>query len=303
MAATSSSGISETGDINQSRCSEGRKRQRGYADMFIRLQLLPKTLQYVGLKKRSSICTIIFLLNVLSPSTSGFKTSNTYKKILSSCNLELSSCPVDSHSVERRRVCMNNYKGCHGGTSYLCGVDSTDQYIVEACQPGFSCQPGTSFQYVVTFTAGQPEAHLECVPCPDDRFEPERTNSSLTSITAGCTYVHVPQDNLSSHLVLFERGSKSKPFLYVCDYKNNFHERNGIVFVDDIPTRSYACVKKFCPIDALLHPDGQCIDCETKLVPEDDDFICYNPLGKKSLGTASKFASKEKMVPRFRFQQ
>lgn len=264
-----------------------------YADMFIRLLLLRNRLQYAGLNKLTSICSIIVLFNVLSPTTSGFKTSDTYKTILSSCDLELSRCPMDSDSVETRRVCMNNYKGCQGGTSYLCGEDTTDRYIVETCQPSFSCQPGTSFQYVVTFTAGQPEAHLECVPCPGDRFEPERTNSSLTSITAGCTYVHVPQDNLSSHLVLFERGSKSKPSLYVCDYENNYHERNGIVFVDDIPTHTYDCVKKLCPIGALLHPDGSCIDCETKLVPE-DNFICYNRLGKKSLGTASKVASQEK---------
>lgn len=261
--------------------------------MFIRLLLLRNRLQYAGLNKLTSICSIIVLLNVLSPTTSGFKTSDTYKTILSSCDLELSRCPMDSDSVETRRVCMNNYKGCRGGTSYLCGEDTTDRYIVETCQPSFSCQPGTSFQYVVTFTAGQPEAHLECVPCPGDRFEPERTNSSLTSITAGCTYVHVPQDNLSSHLVLFERGSKSKPSLYVCDYENNYHERNGIVFVDDIPTHTYDCVEKLCPIGALLHPDGSCIDCETKLVPE-DNFICYNRLGKKPLGTANMDASQEK---------
>ena len=146
MAAKSRSGISDTGDIDQSRCSEGRKLQRVYADMFQRLLLLPNRLQYAGLNKLYSICSIIVLLNGLSPSTSGFKTNDTSKTILSSCDLELSICPMDSVSVERRRLCMNNYKGCHGGTSYLCGVDSTDQYIVEACQPGLSCQPGKYLQ-------------------------------------------------------------------------------------------------------------------------------------------------------------
>lgn len=140
--------------------------------------------------------------------------------------------------------------------NYPCDSFSPEALILSFFSIYIECAfvSGTSFQFVVTFTAGQPEAHLECVPCPGDRFEPERTNSSLTSITAGCTYVHVPQDNLSSHLVLFERGSKSKPSLYVCDYKNNYHERNGIVFVDDIPTRTYDCDKKFCPIGFLLHP-------------------------------------------------
>lgn len=245
------------------------------------------------LNKLISICSIIVLLNILPPTISNLGLRDTKRQILSTCNIDVARCPMDHDSVERRKLCMNNYKGCQGGTSYLCGIDTTDNYIVEACQPDFSCQPGTSFQYVVTLNHGQPEAHLECVPCPGDRFEPERTNSSLTSITAGCTYVHVPQDNLSSHLVLFENGTKSKAYLYVCDYKKNYHERNGIVFVDDIPTRSYDCVKKLCPIGFLLHPDGRCIDCETELVPE-DNFTCDNRLGKKSLGTASKVASQEK---------
>lgn len=295
MTATSSSGISDKGDIGQSRGCEGRKLQMLYADMFIRVLLLPSRLQYASINKLSSICSIIVLVNILFPTTSGFGFSDTDKKmLLSTCDLELSQCPMDQDSVEIRKLCMalNNYKGCLEGTSYLCGVDTKDEYIVETCQPEFICPPGTSFRYVVTMTAGKPEAHLECIPCLGDRFQPGVMNSSRTSITRGCTYVHVPQDNLSSHLVLFEMGTKSKASLYVCDYENNFHERNGIVFVDDIPTRSFECVQKFCPVGDLLHPDGRCIECETKLVPE-EDFICDDRLGK-SLGSASIGFNQEK---------
>lgn len=96
--------------------------------------------------------------------------------------------------------------------------------------------------------------HLKCVACPGDRFEPEHTRSSLFSVIPGCTYKHLPPEQLTPHLVKYEIGSKSSPTKWTCDYVKGYYEKNGHLIINDFPSHSYECVKKNCPAGTLLRP-------------------------------------------------
>lgn len=227
--------------------------------------------------KMDSILTHFYLLSFCFAAILGFRTHDQKKLHLSTCSIPLDACPMDQNSIETRTLCMNNFSGCPSASSYLCGVDTKGRYIVETCQTELKCLPGTSFEYIVD--SDDLQVHLECVPCPGDRFEPEHTRSSFVSVIPGCTYKHLPPAQLSARLVMYEFGSKSSPTKWTCDYEKGYYEKNGHLIINDIPTHSYECVKKTCPDGTLLRPDGPCVNCSTKLIPE-RNFICYEPLWK-----------------------
>lgn len=241
----------------------------------------------------NDILRTIYLFGFPFTAISGLSISDQNKLLISTCSIPLTACPTNTQSIETRNVCINNFLGCPRDTSYLCGVDTKERYIVEDCQPELKCLPGTSFQYIVD--SGDLQVHLQCRPCPDDRFEPLQTRSSLFSVIPGCTYKHLPPEQLSPHLVKFEFGSKWSPTKWTCDYLKGYYEKNGHLIINDFPSHSYKCVKKTCPAGTLLRPDGPCVNCSTKLIPK-QNFICYEPLWKPdSYLSDEPFRSQQKL--------
>lgn len=199
--------------------------------------------------------------------------------LTSSTHIPLGSCPMDANSVSLRTITMNNFSGCPKDTKYICGKDITKKFLVESCQPNLRCNPGFSFQFVID---AELKIHLECRACPDDRFEPDSTESANHSVIPGCTYRHLPPEELSSNLVLFEMGNKSTATKWMCNYKEGYYERNGNLICNDARTHSCDCMQKTCSAGYLLRTDGQCVKCSTHLVPN-ENFICYNPKRKKQV--------------------
>ena len=84
---------------------------------------------------------IVFAVSVNENAPYIFKRSNEVKQITSSL-LPLEMCSADSTLVGYRKMAMNKGQGCHDVTSYICGFDTTNNYIIENCQADLECHPG-----------------------------------------------------------------------------------------------------------------------------------------------------------------
>lgn len=61
---------------------------------------------------------------------------------LTNCSEPLTSCPKNNN-FKFRELCVNNFeKECPSDSTYLCGPDRENKYIVERCQPIKECRPG-----------------------------------------------------------------------------------------------------------------------------------------------------------------
>ena len=64
--------------------------------------------------------------------------------LISNCSLPLSKCHTTDRDAEFREKCINGFRvdNCPEGTTYLCGIDSKGDFIVEKCVHSKECWRG-----------------------------------------------------------------------------------------------------------------------------------------------------------------
>ena len=64
--------------------------------------------------------------------------------LISNCSLPLSKCHTTDRNAEFREKCINGFRvdNCPEGTTYLCGIDSKGDFIVETCVHSKECWRG-----------------------------------------------------------------------------------------------------------------------------------------------------------------
>ena len=104
-------------------------------------------INYLLLINMYGCCTICLLSLLLLVSCVDGKAldgkSNEHIPITSSI-LPLESCSSTSEIVRYRTSFMNEGHGCADEEFYLCGLDSTERYVIEVCHPDLECDPGKS---------------------------------------------------------------------------------------------------------------------------------------------------------------
>lgn len=208
------------------------------------------------------------ILTVFQPSSAGISGHHDNDLILiSNCSaVPQTYCPTAKELIAFREQCINSFERdiCPDGTTYLCGVVSG--YFIETCAADKECWPGTFFDFIIR----NGTATVDCLRCPDGTFETEHTKTSHSSHIVGCPYRHIPQDDISSNLVLYENGTHASPSVYHCKTEEGFYDEHGNKFCDDIPTHSCKCIFKYCQSGYRLHPLGYCVRCKKPLRPEKD---------------------------------
>lgn len=208
--------------------------------------------------------------------------------MISNCSaVPLTHCPSAREVKAFREQCINGFERdvCVAGSTYLCGI--VDGYLIETCAVDMECWPGTFFNFVIR----NGTVTLECVRCPDGTFETEHTKTSQSSHVLGCSYRHIPPDDISSNLVLYENGTHATPSIYRCKTEEGFFDEYGNKFCDDIQTHRCKCIFKYCKAGHQLHPSGHCKRCRKKLRPEKDwrceDYVSYQTTSSKTKSTIS----------------
>ncbi|KAK3588808.1 hypothetical protein CHS0354_028453 [Potamilus streckersoni] len=118
-------------------------------------------------------------------------------------------CPFFEDSIWE----LEKYKlDCRNGTTYHCRVYRKQP--IHFCHAILVCPPGS----FATIDQYQPSPSLHCVPCPDDRFDPEESRSNMKS---ECQFIR-QKCHISEHKIRWKQGNITTDDMCYCDYRAGY---------------------------------------------------------------------------------
>ncbi|KAL3886664.1 hypothetical protein ACJMK2_026644 [Sinanodonta woodiana] len=101
---------------------------------------------------------------------------------------------------------------CRNDTTYHCRMHQKQP--IHFCHSILICPPG----FFASLDRAEPSPTLKCVPCPDDRFDPEESRSDIKN---ECQFIRQKCD-ISDHKILWKQGNSTTDDMCYCDYRAGY---------------------------------------------------------------------------------